>query len=612
MTHKRSYPDIHVLPEALANKIAAGEVVERPASVIKELVENAIDAEANSIEIYVEKGGKQLLQVVDNGRGIKSEQLLTAFERHATSKISDENDLDNILTLGFRGEALPSIASVSQLEIKTRAATEKAGSVLKVNGGSFSNITKTAANPGTSIWVRQLFFNTPARRKFQKADSTENQQILAVLKRFMLCYPGIAFKVSIDGRDVFNIKEQQPDERVASIYGEDLFAEMIAVENSLGGITIKGHIGKPQAARRSRSHQHLFLNGRPIYDKSLGHAIYQGYGESLEEGSHPAYCLFLTLDANLVDVNIHPTKMQVRFSNERTLYYLFMNTVRRGLHNRGLLADLSLEPEGSAVKNIVLQESPAGTAQKEDRNELVLSRFQGRRDKKVRGRGGHQLSMIYFSPGKEKPAAENQQSSPEQKLLSEQSAVSSEVRLWQVHRRYIISEIKSGLVVIDQHLAHARILFERTIGQLADKHDANSQKLLFPQKITLALDDFGIFKDIYHVLHKIGFTVNVFSGNTIVIEAMPADVKLGRESQILLDVIDYYKNTHMGNFDRIEKIAAAYAYKNAVKTGEELTDREMQSLVDQLFACEEPFFAPNGKPAIITMDLEELSRKFSR
>lgn len=594
---------IKILPENLANKIAAGEVVERPASVVKELVENAIDAEADKISVIIQQGGRKLIQVIDNGNGMSAEDLQLSFERHATSKIKSEDDLYSIETLGFRGEALPSIASVSQIEVKSRREKDKMGNIFSLNGGKEGRLKKTAANVGTSISVKNLFFNTPARRNFMRAESSENQQILVVLKRFFLAYPDIGFDLFIDDKQLFNLKQSEIDERVRIIFGDLIFNGTIPLSVSLGGIELSGFISRPDTVRKSRVNQYLFLNGRPIQNKSLNHAIFQGYSKLISSGEYPIYCLFLEMSPSLVDVNIHPTKMEVRFTNDRSLYSFFINSVQQALNVEEAAPQLSSAPSGSAVqKAIELENKPQEIVNELKNKKRSMARY-----------SGSQLSLTYFEPQEKK----SQTNGGQQNKLSYQDIPdvgNKEVNVgfWQIHNRYIVSEIKSGMVIIDQHVAHERVLYERISRILKKDGPSSGQKLLFPQKLTLNYEDFMAFKKIYQILNKIGFSIKIFSGNTIVIEAMPADVKVGRESQIILDIIDYYNNHPLHDFDHLEKIAAAYACKNAVKSGEALSQIEMHNLVDQLFACESPFFCPHGRPVFITIDLAELDRKFKR
>ncbi len=594
---------IKILPENLANKIAAGEVVERPASVVKELVENAIDAEADKISVIIHQGGRKLIQVIDNGNGMSAEDLQLSFERHATSKIKSEDDLYSIETLGFRGEALPSIASVSQIEVKSRREKDKMGNIFSLNGGKEGRLKKTAANVGTSISVKNLFFNTPARRNFMRAESSENQQILVVLKRFFLAYPDIGFDLFIDDKQLFNLKQSEIDERVRIIFGDLIFNGMIPLSVSLGGIELSGFISRPDTVRKSRVNQYLFLNGRPIQNKSLNHAIFQGYSKLISPGEYPIYCLFLEMSPSLVDVNIHPTKMEVRFTNDRSLYSFFINSVQQALNVEEATPRLSSAPSGSAVqKAIELENKPQEIVNELKNKKRSMARY-----------SGSQLSLTYFEPQEKKSQTNGgQKSKLSYQDIPDVGNKEVNVSFWQIHNRYIVSEIKSGMVIIDQHVAHERVLYERISRILKKDGQSSGQKLLFPQKLTLNYEDFMTFKKIYQILNKIGFSIKIFSGNTIVIEAMPADVKVGRESQIILDIIDYYNNHPLHDFDHLEKIAAAYACKNAVKSGEALSQIEMHNLVDQLFACESPFFCPHGRPVFITIDLAELDRKFKR
>jgi DNA mismatch repair protein MutL len=599
---------IKILPENLANKIAAGEVVERPSSAVKELVENAIDADATKVSIIIEQGGKKLIQVVDNGTGMSEADLQTAFARHATSKIKSDEDLNSIDTLGFRGEALPSIASVSQVEIKSRIKTEEMGNIFYVNGGEGTRLEKKAANIGTSISIRNLFFNTPARRQFLKSDAAENQHILTILKRFFLAYPNISFDLMVDGRPVYQLKECEVDTRVREIFGDTIFEALLPLNNSLGGVKLQGFISRPDMVRRSRGHQYLFLNGRPIQSKSLNHAIFQAYTGLIEPGEYPIFCLFLEMDASLVDVNVHPTKMEVRFSNDRSLYYFFINSAKTILGSDTVLPNLHSNyiPPKKNVANepaVIMQEL-------KERTTSMAGKYSGG--------SGAQMSLAYF----ENNAVEKEEASIETSFASDPTSFQrSEANhfdkrekqsFWQIHNRYILSEIKSGFVIIDQHVAHERVLYEQIKKTLEAGKVAAGQKLLFPHKMNLNYEDFMALKGIMETLNNIGFSINIFSGNTIVIEAMPTDIKVGRESQILLDIIDYYRNNPLHSFSHHEKISAAYACKNAIKSGETLSQREMQNLIDQLFACETPFFCPHGRPIIVTMDLEELDRKFKR
>jgi DNA mismatch repair protein MutL len=584
-------PKIHVLPSTLSNKIAAGEVVERPASVVKELIENAIDAEAGKIRIILSRSGKESIQVIDDGEGMSNEDISLAFLRHATSKLYRDDDLERIETLGFRGEALPSIASVARIEICSRAKEDALGTKLIFEEGQVTKATKTACPIGTNISVKNLFYTTPARRNFLRNDNTELQKIISVLKRFVLAYPEISFELYHDDTQLLKFQENPIEERVKDVFGKDFFPYLLPIKESLGDIDLYGFISKPEKVRRTGDNQFLFLNGRPIQDKSLSHAVKQGYMNLIQPGDYPIYCLFLEMDAGLVDVNVHPSKQEVRFSNERSLYYFFMSSIRKQFNS----------PDTVPVLEEQQEKKPGLFLEKQDIGQEFRSR------KKYMARSGTaQMSLAYFTPPVEKkpgqPYDSDQRSEP----------VDVDVQFWQIHKRYILAQIKSGMVIIDQHVAHERILFERMVKILKEGGHSYGQQLLFPQTLVLPVDDYLLFKEIKPFLEKIGFGIRLFSGSTIVIDAIPVDVKMGREAQIVTDIIDYYKENVASEFDRHEKMAAAFACKNAIKSGEELNLAKMHALVDQLFACEAPYYCPHGRPVVVTLSLEDIDRKFKR
>ena len=587
---------IHILPVSLSNKIAAGEVVERPASVVKELIENSIDSQATKISIVLKNSGKELVQIVDNGSGMTGDDLNLAFKRHATSKIQKVEDLEQIETLGFRGEALPSIASVSKVEAISREKGQSVANRLILDAGRISMTDKIAAPVGTNIKVSQLFYNTPARRNFMRADSTELQQIITIIKRFFLAYPDVEFVVIHNESELFHLKDGTIEDRIKDVFGKDQITNLVKIHDQLGGIELSGFVSKPDKVRRAKGNQFLFLNGRPIQHKSFNHAVMQAYGNLIHPGEYPLFCIFVELDPRLVDVNVHPSKMEVRFSNERSLYHFFLSTVRKAFHDENIIPNITSETSDAFLAKF----------SEEDKKESILSELKNR--SKYLGRSGEQqLSLVYFQSGEEEK--------PQNNILPLSTTPPdyvAEVHFWQIHNRYILSQIKSGIVIIDQHVAHERILFEKILRILREGEQSVAQQLLFPQTLSLSVDDFLKVKEIIHLLNKIGFVLRIFSGTSIVIDAIPVDIKVGREAQILLDIIDYYKNNPDREFDPLQKLAAAFSCKNAIKSGEPLSQHQMHAIVDQLFACKSPYFCPHGRPVIITMDLEELDRKFKR
>ena len=585
---------IKILPSQIANKIAAGEVVDRPAAVVKELIENSIDAQATHISLVLEQSGKNLIQVIDNGVGIPGEEVPLAFERHATSKIETAADLDRIMTLGFRGEALPSIASVSRVEMKSCTPDQELGVLFALDGGQISKQERIALKPGTVITVKNLFFNTPARRNFLRSDLTEFNHILKVLKRFFLGYPEIGFNVSHNGKELFDLPAARLDDRIVQVLGKELYEGMVFVRENLDQIELEGYICRPDQARGNSDNQFIFLNKRAIQNRSLNHAVIMGYGNLIERSQYPQFILFLQIPPQLIDINVHPTKMEVRFSNERAIYQLFLSVVRNSIQSEKIVPQFSLgevEKNWTEMKNYY----------KNLRSAAVDRSLEASPDQ-------NQLSISYSQPqpGKASDHDRTETTPP----ISDGST--EQLGLWQVHQRYICSQVKSGLVIIDQHVAHERVLYEKFLGYLNQKKRVPSQKLLFPQTLELALEDYLIYSEIKTWLDEIGFSITDLSGRTVLIESIPADVKVGYEGKILLEIIDYYRENQSSQYSAHEKIAAAFSCKNAIKSGERLTQIEMSSLIDQLFATKEPYFCPHGRPVIVTLSLDEIDKKFKR
>jgi DNA mismatch repair protein MutL len=585
---------IKILPSQIANKIAAGEVVDRPAAVVKELIENSIDANATHISLVLEQSGKNLIQVIDNGMGIPEDEVQLAFERHATSKIETAGDLDRIMTLGFRGEALPSIASVSRVEMKSSTQDQELGVLLSLDGGQISKKEKIALKPGTVITIKNLFFNTPARRNFLRSDLTELNHILKVLKRFFLSYPEIEFNVIHNGKELFDLPSSRLDDRIVQVLGKELYEGMVFAHENLDQIELEGYICRPDQARGNSDNQFIFLNKRAIQNRSLNHAVLMGYGNLIERSQYPQFILFLQIPPQLIDINVHPTKMEVRFSNERAIYQLFLSVVRNSIQSEKIVPQFSL---GEVEKNWT-----------DLKNHYKNIRSSGLERSQEAPPEQHQLSIGYSSSYQEK--ALDQDKSETLSPIHNEST--EQPRLWQVHQRYICSQVKSGLVIIDQHVAHERILYEKFLGYLNQKKRVPSQKLLFPQTLELALEDYLIYSEIKTWLDEIGFSITDLSGRTVLLESIPADVKVGYEGKILLEIIDYYRENQSSQYSAHEKIAAAFSCKNAIKSGEKLSHTEMVSLIDQLFATKEPFFCPHGRPVIVTLSLDEIDKKFKR
>jgi len=581
---------IKILPEDLTNKIAAGEVVDRPASIVKELVENSIDAGSDEITVILKNGGKNLIQVVDNGTGMTREDAILAIQRHTTSKISTYDDLHNIKTLGFRGEALASVASVSRMELKTVPHKQTSGTLLKIEGGVVEDIIDTGGTRGTSVTVKNLFYNTPARRKFLKSDETEYRYILNVLQRFTLAYFQLSFTLYHNDQKIFDLKPSEPDLRLIEVLGNRYRDKLVKVEDKGTLLQIWGYIGNQDAAKKSRGDQFLFLNGRYIINRALNHAVVSSYGTIILHGEFPLYVLFLEIDPRRIDVNVHPSKLEVKFADERLVYDLLRASVKRALSSEQIIPSLStsfkVEPHTltRSVENLYPKQTaiPFYEVTPASEKQIGIDVDKDVPEKRL---------PIFAMPGRE-PKYER-------------------TNVWQIHNQYIVSEIKSGLIVIDQHVAHERILYEQALKNFEQKKPA-SQQLLFPQVVDLTPEEFSHIMEILPFLEKIGFVIKGFGGNTVVLEGVPSGLKISNPETILNEVIDEYKRNKNTSLDVRDNVAKSYACKMAIKKGESLTRDEMNLLIDQLFATQSPYFCPHGRPVIVTLSLDELDKRFGR
>jgi DNA mismatch repair protein MutL len=588
---------IKILPPELASKIAAGEVVQRPASVVKELVENSIDAGASSVTIVIKEAGKSLIQVVDDGAGMSASDARLAFERHATSKISTYDDLENIRTLGFRGEALASIAAVAQVELKTKRASDEAGALVKIDGGDMKKDGKVGMEPGTSVSVRNLFYNTPARKHFLKSNATEFKHIYETIQRFAISHPEIAFQFVSEAEVVFDVKPSTLDERLIEFFGEKQVKSLLPVQEHGEIFQTSGYLGKPEYARRVPTEQFLFLNKRFIINRNLNHAVYSGYEHLIEKGSYPFVLLFLEIDPRRVDVNVHPTKLEVKFEDERSVYRFLMLAVRRTLSEHNLIPSVAVDSE-------------VGT---ESASKLSFTRVSFDRGRSgafsVRGTPGSQP----FDVAELVRSADQEVQELEPSRAQKKEGLAPTVRpLAQIQDKYILCEATSGLMIIDQHAAHERILYEQVLPRL-EREAGQSQQLIFPQALELSPADYEVVKELHTLLERIGFQVKLFGKQTIVVEGVPPDVKPGHEATIFREMLDEYKDEGRNpKSDARDRIAKSYACRAAIKAGDKLSLQEMASLIDRLFTTQVPYVCPHGRPVSIKLSIEELDKRFGR
>ncbi|MBR9974313.1 MAG: DNA mismatch repair endonuclease MutL [Bacteroidetes bacterium] len=650
---------IQRLPQHLANQIAAGEVVQRPESVVKELVENAIDAGAEHVTINITAAGKTLIQVIDDGGGMGEDDALLAFERHATSKIRSIEDLERIMTFGFRGEALPSIASVAKVELRTRQAGQDIATYLRFEGGTVEERSKVEGPVGTSISVKNLFSNTPARRQFLKSNTTEYRHIADTVQHFVLSYPHVRFTFLSDGSTVYDALPGELPARVAYLFGDRVAESLLPVREETDLITVSGFIGRPSFARKSRGEQFLFVNGRYVVSRYLNHAVVSAYENMIDQGAFPMYILFLNIDPKQVDVNVHPAKLEVKFSNERNIYTILSAVVRQSLYHYDLTPSISFRDtqqgggEGTDVtrdasrdvshgddplrREFVRGDAPSPSRVRisspeesgdrpEQKYDSYTSLRRGMADRPAAGgrMDPRQIDDLFRSlnidagqggaapegPGAVRDAGAG--GDDETVILPSEKPVSDTQFLWQLHNKYIFTPIKSGLMIIDQHVAHERILYERGLAAL-ESSASFAQQLLFAQRFRVSSSDYALLEELREELEALGFTLTLTAPDTVTVEAVPQDVRPGMEESILDEMLEQYKEyQHAGITDRRHNVAASYGCRAAIKAGDKLSAPEMQTLIDQLFATSNPYVCPHGRPIVIKLQLDELDRRFGR
>jgi DNA mismatch repair protein MutL len=603
-------PRIKILPQNLSNKIAAGEVVERPASVVKELVENALDADATRIIIEVEKGGRSLIRVSDNGVGMRHDDAILAIERYATSKISSDDDLFSIRTLGFRGEALPSIAAVSRFKLITRDHTADTGTEIIVDGGKIKNVAEIGAPEGTLISVKQLFYNTPARQKFLKTVGTEMSHIADIVARIALGHPEVQFRLIHNDKVVksWPLAAQHLD-RVVDVLGKDSRHDLHPIEISRNGVFISGWICSPRVTRRTSRGLYIFVNGRFVRDRSIQHGIFQGYAQRLVKGQFPIAAVFIKIPFDQVDVNVHPTKNEVRFVNPHEIHEAVKSAIAQTLYE---IDRLDWHPENR---------TPRPEARKTLRVGESLSTFRNA-NKQALPAGQTQFSIrdIDFpqtalgdprQEGKfQQPAGSGSEA---QAVLWEDKGFSALRVVGQIHNLYIVCESDGALVIIDQHAAHERIFFEQ-LKQRGDQQPSPSQKLLVPETLELNFREAEILDQMILDLKRLGLEIEPFGGNTFVVKAVPALLS-GRELKpMICEIVE--KTAAVGYTPGLEntldQCRIVMACHGAIRANQQLSEAQMKGLLHQLDECENPSRCPHGRPTWIRWDLATLEKLFKR
>jgi DNA mismatch repair protein MutL len=614
---------IQLLPDSVANQIAAGEVVQRPASAVKELVENAIDAGADKIQLIIKDAGKSLIQVIDNGCGMSLTDARMSFERHATSKIKKAEDLFAIRTMGFRGEAMASIAAIAQVELRTRRHEDELGTSIIIEGSEVLSQEACSANTGTSISVKNLFYNIPARRNFLKSNPVEMRHIIDEFQRMALANPLIFFTLHHDGQEVYHLPGVPLKQRIVHLFGNNYNQRLVPVEEDTSIIKLHGFVGKPEFARRTRGEQFFFVNNRFIKDAYLNHAVLTAFEELLPDDTFPLYVLFIDIDPSKIDINVHPTKTEIKYQDEKSIYAIIRSAVKRSLGRYNITPTIDFDQENSIEHLITLKPfeeiiAPV-IAFNPDFNPFAAEKRRERELPFLRDTGDHRSSPIpknwdtLYEISKKEPMLQQEMHAEKKIAIDEQEiSKSSERQFFQVHNRFIMSQIKSGFMLINQQAAHERVLYERFLQQLQN-HSGVSQQSLFPQSVTLNSSDFELLKELLPDIRALGFDIREFGKNTVVVEGIPAELHNVAEHELLEHLLEGFKNDlAILKLDKRDNLARALARNAAIKAGTKLSSEEMNLLTDQLFACQMPNLALNGKPVITTFTMNELMERFEK
>ncbi|TXC78679.1 DNA mismatch repair endonuclease MutL [Luteibaculum oceani] len=623
---------IRLLPDSIANQIAAGEVVQRPASVVKELMENAIDSGATEIKLLVKDSGKSLIQVSDNGCGMSEGDARMAFERHATSKIKNADDLFNLHTKGFRGEALASIAAIAQVELKTKPKQDAVGTRLIIEGSEFTLQEACTCSNGSSFAVKNLFYNTPARRNFLKSDAVEFKHISEEFIRVALPHPEIKFKLEHNKQVIFDLPAGNLRQRVVGIFGKNYNERLVPVEEESLMLNLSGFTGKAQFCRKTRGEQYLFVNRRFIKSNYFNHAIVQAYGDLIDSGSFPSYFLMMEVEPNRIDVNIHPTKTEIKFQDERALYQLIQASVKKSLGIFNVKPSIDFDQGEVPITPVNKGDKIAIPQIKVNPNYNPFKRESFSNSERTTTKAPEKLKELYdiereFNVDWKKEEAvrptapiewtekESKEQDNSRKDLYEASLGESPDRdkeeFVQIGQKFILTKIKSGFILIHQQRAHQRVLFERYLTKLASGR-SGSQQQLFPERIKINPSDYQLLMDSKEDLEKMGLQFEQFSEDEIVINAVPEGLEMSKLSAFMEEFIELLKMPKLNaNYNFQEKLAYGLAACGSIKTGRQLSFTEMQALVGDLFSCKNPQQAPNGKACSVTMSTNDIDKLFN-
>jgi DNA mismatch repair protein MutL len=599
---------IQLLPDHVANQIAAGEVVQRPASVVKELLENAIDAGATNIKLLLKDAGKTLIQVIDDGKGMSTTDARMSFERHATSKIQKAEDLFNLSTKGFRGEALASIAAIAHVELKTKPVNEELGTSIKIEGSKIISQDFISTGEGTSLAVKNLFYNIPARRNFLKSDTVETRHIIDEFQRVALAHADISFLLHHNNNEVYHLKAGNLRQRIVAVFGTKMNEKLVPIDEKTDIVTIQGFVAKPEFSKRKRGEQFFFVNDRFIKSSYLNHAVVNAFDGLLEQGAHPSYFLYLTVPANTIDINIHPTKTEIKFDNEKALYAMLRATVKHSLgqynvapvldFNRDAGLDTPYHFKGASTSGSVpkISVDPDFNPFKEEQQKAI--NFPFKREKETQS-----WESLYTSV--------NTTDAQQNESLFEHHQEEKTQKTFQIQRKYVLSLIKSGVVLINQSLAHQRVLYEEFLESITIR-EANSQQLLFPVKISFSSSEIEMIYTIKTELENAGFSFDQFTKDSVTIKGIPVSVTESKITIILEALLnDINLEVPDASFSHFDVMAKSFAKTLSIKTGTLLSEKEQESLVNNLFSCKEPTISPFGKATFKTLTLNQIDNLFN-
>ncbi len=611
---------IQLLPDHVANQIAAGEVVQRPASVVKELLENAIDAGADSIKLIIKDAGKTLVQVIDNGQGMSTTDARLSFERHATSKIRNAEDLFQLNTKGFRGEALASIAAIAHVELKTKQESDDVGTAIVIEGSEVVSQDIVVTPTGTSVSVKNLFFNIPARRNFLKSDTVELRHVIDEFHRVSLAHPNIAFALYNNGSESFNLPYSNYRQRIVNIFGNKTNEKLVPVEEDTEVLTISGFVGKPEFAKKTRGEQYFFVNNRFIKSPYLNHAIASAFEGLLKNGTHVSYFLNLIVDPQTIDINIHPTKTEIKFDDEHTLYAILRSAVKHSLGQFNITPVLDFERDPNLDAPYGYKGGDTSMPKVEvDRSFNPFQEENNSRARAVAYKKEPTTDWESLYVGVESKGNQNKHDFSDLQFETEEHTTSifdddnqieQSNTTYQLHNKYIVSTIKSGMLIIDQNRAHQRVLYEDFLKNLTIK-EAASQQLLFPLQLHFSSQDIVIVNQLKADLEHTGFVFSNIESETVNIIGVPIGVPESEVSIILEQLISDVENeVPDSNFSATDLLAKSMAKSLAIKTGQSLKKDEQEHLVNKLFACKEPNVSPTNRATFITMSVDELDKKF--